>query len=109
MSQVPTQEQMLREALSLALGLLAPLEPSDSRAVSDEFVAMSAVLIGQGDHKCVDVIRKAATRIDPANHPVRPASPIWAVEFSDLSAARNLAGLRPNATEIFIGGSHVLG
>jgi hypothetical protein len=33
----------LRRALQLAVRMLAPYEPGDSRAVSDEFVALAAV------------------------------------------------------------------
>lgn len=49
----------LREALGLALVYLERFEPGDSRAVSDEFVALAAVQCGLGDDACMAVIRRA--------------------------------------------------
>jgi hypothetical protein len=44
----------------LALGTLGEQEPSDSRAVSDEFVAMAAIRCGQdGLGECREIVRKA--------------------------------------------------
>lgn len=40
----------LEKAFDLATCRLGELEPGDSRAVSDEFVAMAAVLCGLFDH-----------------------------------------------------------
>lgn len=51
--------QRLSAALELALVRLCPSEPGDSRAVSDEFVAMAAVLTGRADEDCVKIIRDA--------------------------------------------------
>jgi hypothetical protein len=48
----------LREALQLALNRLAPLEPPDSRAVSDGFVAMSAVQCGLVSQEVLNCLRK---------------------------------------------------
>lgn len=49
--------ERLKEALSLAVQMLFPYEPGDSRAVSDEFVALAAVDCGLADDKCMKVIR----------------------------------------------------
>lgn len=49
----------LREALGLALKILEPNEPGDSRAVSNEFVAMAAVHAGVSNPECGEIIRKA--------------------------------------------------
>lgn len=51
------RESNLTEALNLALDLLYPSESGDSRAISNEFVAMGAVLCGIEDDKTMEVIR----------------------------------------------------
>lgn len=57
----------LEQALNLALAWLIRLEPGDSRAVSNEFVAMSAIQCGQTErlNECRQIIAagiKAAER-----------------------------------------------
>lgn len=52
----------MRMALSLAVNMLSQYEPGDSRAVSDEFVALAAVQCGLGDERSDAVIRTALTR-----------------------------------------------
>lgn len=47
----------VRDALSLAVNMLAPLEPGDSRAVSDEFVALASVACGDMRQEVMDIIR----------------------------------------------------
>lgn len=49
----------LREALNLALCWLVKNEPGDSRAVSNEFVAMAAVHGGYENDECMAIIRAA--------------------------------------------------
>lgn len=49
----------LSKALNLALLYLARLEPGDSRAVSDEFVAMAAVASGDTAPEVMRVIDEA--------------------------------------------------
>lgn len=51
----------LQLALDLALAWLVRYEPSDSRAVSNEFVAMAAIACGQNDNldECRRIIRTA--------------------------------------------------
>lgn len=51
----------LEAALKLALDWLGPLEPPDSRAVSDEFVAMLAVLDRCDNAECHEIITRALT------------------------------------------------
>ena len=51
--------ERLTEALGLALKYLAAHEPGDSRAVSDEFVAMAAIHAGLGSDEAMAVIRAA--------------------------------------------------
>lgn len=50
------REARLREALEAALYIVAPLEPEDSRAVSDIFVALAAELAGCADDKSAAVV-----------------------------------------------------
>jgi hypothetical protein len=54
----------LELALDLALRHLIRFEPGDSRAVSDEFVAMAAIQCGLFDRlgECRDIIRAAIER-----------------------------------------------
>lgn len=52
------RERNLTEALNLALDILQPMESGDSRAVSDEYVAMASVFCGIEDDKSMAVIRK---------------------------------------------------
>jgi len=49
----------LSDALNLALAWLVQYEPGDSRAVSNEFVAMAAVLCDNSDDDCRSVIASA--------------------------------------------------
>jgi len=59
----------LEQALSLALDILIQHEPADSRAVSDEFVSMTAVLCDLSDLSSArEIIAKAS-----ANHQDKPA------------------------------------
>ena len=51
-----------QEALRLAVDMLAPLEPPDSRAVSDEFVALASVVTGDDTCEVMGVIRAANAR-----------------------------------------------
>lgn len=55
----------LREALGLALMWLEPHEPPDSRAVSNEFVAMAAIHAGLTDNvgECMEIIRAEIARL----------------------------------------------
>lgn len=52
----------LRDALSLAVNMLAPYEPGDSRAVSDEFVALASVVSGDTSGEVMPIIRAALER-----------------------------------------------
>jgi hypothetical protein len=54
----PTPEQLTR-ALSLAVDMLSIYEPPDSRAVSDEFVALACVDCGSVEGRVMDVIDAA--------------------------------------------------
>jgi hypothetical protein len=54
----PTVEQ-LRRGLSLALKMLEPHEPPDSRAVSDEFVALAVLESGDASDVVMAVIDAA--------------------------------------------------
>ena len=61
---VPAFMDGLREAdLTLALDLacrtLGDMEPPDSRAVSNEFVAMFSILCGKANDECRDIIKAA--------------------------------------------------
>lgn len=55
----------MRQALTLALARLEPLEPGDSRAVSDEFVAMAAIVAGIGNKKGDEIIEAALATLQP--------------------------------------------
>ena len=61
----PTIEQ-LRRGLRLAVNMLSLHEPPDSRAVSDEFVALAAMDCGSVSGRVMDVIEAALSRISPA-------------------------------------------
>lgn len=54
----------LEQALKLALAWLAPHEPGDSRAVSDEFVAMASISCGLTNQECRDIIAAALTALN---------------------------------------------
>lgn len=58
----PPSEEVVK-ALNLALEMLGRYEPGDSRAVSDEYVAMAAVAAGRADAKCVRVIDRALSAL----------------------------------------------
>ena len=49
----------LRTALALAVRLLERHEPTDSRAVSDEFVALAAISCGVDDQDHWNIINSA--------------------------------------------------
>ena len=55
--------EQLKNALSVALGMLAPYEPGDSRAVSDEFVALATVECEIDDEASWVVINAALERM----------------------------------------------
>jgi hypothetical protein len=57
----PTIEQ-LQKALHLALRMLQPHEPADSRAVSDEFVALACVHSGDVSDNVMQVIETALSK-----------------------------------------------
>jgi len=59
------ENERLREALGLALDMLEPFEPGDSRAVSNEFVAMAAIHAGLTDRvgECITIIRTASAAL----------------------------------------------
>lgn len=52
----------LREALMLAVNMLSIFEPGDSRAVSDEFVALACVCTGDTSPDVMAVIRAALAK-----------------------------------------------
>jgi hypothetical protein len=56
--------EALGEALNFALSRLILQEPPDSRAVSDEFVAMAAVSAGIGKPEDLEIIRRALAKAD---------------------------------------------
>lgn len=58
----PLIEAREREALGLAVAMLSHYEPGDSRAVSDEFVALAAVACGIAKDEDWTIIRAAAIR-----------------------------------------------
>ena len=51
----------LRAALGLALKYLERYEPPDSRAVSNEFVAMASVAADCENDECMQIIHAAST------------------------------------------------
>lgn len=55
MSDIPTYED-LQKALRLAVNMLAHTEPSDSRAVSDVFVALCSVSCGDASGDVMPII-----------------------------------------------------
>lgn len=57
MAVAPTHDQM-QKALTLALAMLQPHEPPDSRAVSNEFVALAAIQTGHCNDRVMEVINK---------------------------------------------------
>lgn len=54
----------VKEALNLALIILGRDEPSDSRAVSNEYVAMISAGTGGHNDECRQIIRNAISRLD---------------------------------------------
>lgn len=56
----PTKKE-LQDALTLAVALLAPYEPPDSRAVSNEFVALAELSCGNATLEAMAIIRAALT------------------------------------------------
>jgi hypothetical protein len=60
---IDARETRLYKALSVATDMLAPFEPKDSRAVSDEFVALAAIVCKVDDQKVWDVIDTAYKRL----------------------------------------------
>lgn len=56
----------LQRALNLALVYMSRFEPGDSRAVSDEFVAMAAVSIGNTSPEVIAVIDAALAAAESA-------------------------------------------
>lgn len=67
-----TEINGLRAALNLALCILGRNEPLDSRAVSDEFVAMAAVQSGTWDSACLAIIEQATARVQVLPPPEAP-------------------------------------
>lgn len=67
-----TEVEGLRAALGLALAILGRNEPPDSRAVSDEFVAMAAVHSGTWDSACLATIEEATARVQALPAPEAP-------------------------------------
>lgn len=55
--KAPTYNE-LQTALKLAVAMLAHTEPGDSRAVSDEFVALCSVSCGDSSGEVMPVIRR---------------------------------------------------
>jgi acyl-CoA reductase-like NAD-dependent aldehyde dehydrogenase len=60
---LPTYQQ-LKLALDLACNMLVIHEPPDSRAVSNEFVALAAVQSGLVDANVMSVIEQALVKSD---------------------------------------------
>jgi hypothetical protein len=54
--EAPDENARLRKALHVALLMLEPYEPKDSRAVSNEFVALATVDCGIDDKASWDVL-----------------------------------------------------
>lgn len=54
-----TRCELVEAALRLAVEMLAPYEPGDSRAASNEFVALAAISCGVDDDECHKVIMTA--------------------------------------------------
>ena len=53
----------IERALALAVSMLAPHEPGDSRAVSDEFVAIASVACGDTSPRVMEVIDGAIAKM----------------------------------------------
>lgn len=80
----------LKEALDLAVNLIMESEPSDSRAVSNEAVALAAVACGDTSDAVMKIIRAALSRQDapqgapviaePANKPAIDPKKIKAID-----------------------------
>mgnify|MGYP001616822695 CR=1 FL=1 len=51
-------------ALKLALKMLAPYEPPDSRAVSKEFVALAAISANIDNEKCLEIVEMSLNEED---------------------------------------------
>lgn len=67
---VPT-EQQLKIALRVAVNMLSLYEPPDSRAVSDEFVALAAVDSGCAEDRVMAVLKdKLARQVECGCMPV---------------------------------------
>ena len=60
--QLEQEANCLRKALRVAVGMLAPIEPPDNRVVSDDFVAIAAVLAGDCAPNVMAVIDAAIQR-----------------------------------------------
>lgn len=61
----PTIEQ-LQLALSVAVGILMLTEPSDSRGVSSEVVALVTIASGDASDKVMEVLNKANKELNEA-------------------------------------------
>ena len=62
------REKDLTLALSWALDILIQFEPGDSRAVSDEFVSASAILMDYTNQECRDILNVARSKNNHAHH-----------------------------------------
>lgn len=62
--QLEQENDCLRKALSVATAMLIVHEPPDSRAVSDEFVAIAAVQSGDMTPPVMAVIDRALLNVD---------------------------------------------
>jgi len=62
--QLEQENSCLRKALSVATSMLIHHEPPDSRAVSDEFVAIAAVQSGDMSMPVMTVIDRAIIRVN---------------------------------------------
>jgi hypothetical protein len=54
----PTMDDM-KTALELAVNMLSQYEPPDSRAVSNEFVALACIVCGDTSDEVMQIIRAA--------------------------------------------------
>lgn len=68
------EAERLRKALNVACGLLVRHEPGDSRAVSDIFVALSAVASGDGDKACWDIVDAVSTKMQQDDYDFSPVT-----------------------------------
>lgn len=59
--ETPTKDD-LKAALHLAVNMLSAHEPPDSRAVSNEFVALAAVSTGDASGEVMSIIRRALSQ-----------------------------------------------